>query len=115
MRYLVIGIKLLITVAFVVAGATKLIGLDMQIATFETLGLGQWFRYVTGLIEVGAAVLLWIPGRQAIGALLAVCTMAGAVVAHLTVLGPSAVPAFGLGILAAFVVFEHRDQLPGRG
>ncbi len=30
--------------------------------TFEALGFGQWFRYVTGLIEVGGAIALWLPG-----------------------------------------------------
>ena len=68
-----------------------------MVATFEQIGeqtgVGQWFRYLTGAIEIGAVALLWIPGRQVFGAVLLGATMAGAIIAHLTVLGPSAVPA----------------------
>jgi putative oxidoreductase len=41
-----------------------------MVETFERVGLGQWFRYLTGALElVGAALLLW-PGTTAFGALL---------------------------------------------
>lgn len=84
----------------------------MMVETFEAVGAGQWFRYLTGSIEVVSAVLLFVPGRQAIGASLLTCTMIGAVVAHFVILGPSAVPAIVLGVLAAMVVWVHRDQIP---
>ena len=54
--------KALLTLAFVAAGLAKLAGADMMVATFDAIGVGQWFRYVTGAIELGAAVLLWVPG-----------------------------------------------------
>ncbi len=106
-----IGLRVLLSVAFVGAGLSKLIGLDMMVVVYDTIGVGQWFRYVTGLIEVGSVVLLWLPGRQVIGAALLTCTMIGAVLAHLFILGPSAVPAVVLGILSAAVVYLHRDQI----
>ena len=109
-KYGLLGIKALLTLAFVAAGAAKLVGVEMMVQTFEAVGVGQWFRYVTGIIEVGSAVLLWIPGRQLLGAALLVCTMIGATLAHLLILGPSAVPAVVLGILAAITAYSHRDQ-----
>ena len=114
MHYASLIIRALLTLAFVSAGVSKLIGVDMMVATFDALGFGQWFRYVTGIIEVGSAILLWVPGLQAIGAGLLVCTMIGAVLSHLFILGPSAVPALVLGLLAAAVVYIHRDQLTAR-
>lgn len=113
-RWEPLAIKGLLALAFALAGAAKLAGAAMMVATFETLGLGQWFRYVTGLIELGGAVLLFVPGLQALGAALLLCTMIGAVAAHLLVLGPSAVPAVVLGLMAAVVLYRHRDQIPGR-
>ncbi|WP_204115588.1 DoxX family protein [Shimia biformata] len=110
-KYILIGAKALLTLAFAAAGVAKLAGVEMMVGTFEAIGWGQWFRYVTGAIELGAAVLLWVPGLQAIAAGLLVCTMVGAVLAHLLILGPSAVPALVLGVLAAFVLYRHRDQL----
>jgi uncharacterized membrane protein YphA (DoxX/SURF4 family) len=101
-------IRVLLTVAFLAAGLAKLAGAAMMVATFETIGWGQWFRYLTGLIEVGAAVLLWVPGLRSLAALALVCTMIGAVIAHLAVLGPSPLPAAVLGVLAAVLLWRER-------
>lgn len=111
MKYAILGIKSVLTLAFIAAGGAKLMGVEMMVGTFEAIGIGQWFRYVTGIIEVGAAVLLWVRGREAIGAGLLVATMIGAVLAHLVVLGPSAVPAIILGVLAAVILWTHKQQL----
>ncbi|MBF9043476.1 DoxX family membrane protein [Rhodobacterales bacterium HKCCE4037] len=113
-RYAPLVVRILLTLAFVAAGLAKLAGAEMMVATFDLIGWGQWFRYLTGLIEVGAALLLWVPGKQAYGALLLVCTMACAVLFHLLVLGPSFVPAAILGLLAAYLLHVHRGQLPGQ-
>ena len=113
-KYSLLVIKVLLTFAFLAAGLAKLSGAEMMVQTFEAVGLGQWFRYVTGLIEIGGAALLWLRGRQVFGAGLLLCTMIGAVLAHLFIIGPSAIPALVLGALAAIVVFAHRDQLTNR-
>ena len=111
MKYLSIGLRTVLTLAFVGAGGAKLAGVEMMVGTFDTIGLGQWFRYVTGVIEVGAAVLLWLPGRQAVASALLGATMVGAVLAHLLILGPSAVPAVVLGLVCAAVLYLHSDQI----
>ncbi len=109
-KYGLLVIQALLTLAFVGAGAAKLAGVEMMVQTFDAVGLGQWFRYVTGLIEIGSAILLWFPGMQWIGAGLLVCTMIGAVLAHLFLIGPSAVPALVLGILAAVVLWARKPS-----
>ncbi len=75
--------------AFVSVGVSKLAGAPAMVATFDTIGVGQWFRYVTGGIEVVGAVLLLVPALARWGALLLACTMIGAIVAHLTALHTS--------------------------
>ena len=67
-KYGLLAIKAVLTLAFVAAGFAKLSGQEMMVQTFDAVGVGQWFRYVTGVIEVGAAVLLWLKGLQFIGA-----------------------------------------------
>lgn len=110
-RYLPLGLRAVLTLAFLAAGLAKLAGAEMMVATFDTIGWGQWFRYLTGLIEVGGAVALWLPGvLPLLGAGALVCTMIGAVAAHLTVLGPSAVPAIVLGVLAAVLLVLDRGR-----
>ena len=110
-KYLLLALKGLVALAFAAAGLAKLAGVDMMVATFDAIGVGQWFRYVTGIIELGSAVLLFVPGLQAIGAALLVITMIGAVIAHLAILGPSFVPALVLGLLSAAILWQHRDQV----
>lgn len=110
-KYLPLALKGIVALAFAAAGLAKLAGVDMMVATFDAIGVGQWFRYVTGIIELGSAVLLFVPGLQAIGAALLVITMIGAVIAHLAILGPSFVPALVLGLLSAAILWQHRDQV----
>ena len=110
-KYGILAVKGLLTLAFVAAGLAKLAGVEMMVQTFETIGVGQWFRYVTGVIEIGGAALLWIPNRQVFGAGLLLCTMIGAVLSHLLIIGPSALPALMVGPLAAVIVYVYRGQL----
>lgn len=112
----VTGIKVVLTLAFAAAGGAKLAGAEMMVQTFDAVGVGQWFRYVTGVIEFGSAILLWVPGFTAYAAGLLVCTMIGAFIAHMTVLSAmmglgAAVPAVVLGVLAAVVLWANRAQL----
>jgi len=119
-KYGLIAIKTALALAFAAAGLAKLTGAEMMVQTFDAVGVGQWFRYLTGLIEVAGAILLWVPGIQFIGAGLLTCTMIGAVLAHLFILGTATMaPALVLGVLSAIVAFAHRNQSPlsaiGRG
>lgn len=111
MKYAVLGAKALLTLAFLAAGLSKLAGVEMMVATFDAIGVGQWFRYVTGIFEVAGAVLLWVKGREIYGAGLLAVTMVGAIIAHLAILGPSFVPALVLGLLAVFVLWAHKGDL----
>ena len=113
-HYGLILIRVILTLAFLAAGSAKLAGVEMMVATYDTIGVGQWFRYLTGIIEVSSAILLFIPGKQAWGAALLVCIMIGAVLAHLFILGPGALPAIVLGVLSGVVLFAYRNQLPGQ-
>ena len=58
-------LQVLLALAFVAAGSGKLLGSADMIALFEAVGIGQWFRYVTALLEVVGAVLLVVPGKTA--------------------------------------------------
>jgi putative oxidoreductase len=113
-RYALLGVRGLLTLAFAAAGIAKLTGVPMMVETFDHVGIGQWFRYVTGIIEVGSAILLWVPGFQAVAAGLLVCTMIGASIAHLTVLPTPIFPALVLGVLAAVALWANRGQLSSR-
>ena len=98
---------------FLLAGSSKLFGAAAMVGLFDAIGIGQWFRYVTGLLEVVGGVLLVIPGKTAFGAVLLACVMAGAVVAHLTVLHTAATVPLVLFALTALIAWGRRSQLTG--
>ena len=112
MTYISVGLRILLSIAFLGAGGAKLTGVDMMVMTFDQIGWGQGFRYLTGAIEVIGVALLWLPRRQVIGAALLGGTMVGAVLTHWFILGPSAVPAIILGLLCAAVLYIFHSQIP---
>ena len=61
-------LQVLVALAFVAAGSGKLVGTADMIALFDAVGVGQWFRYVTGSLELLGALLLIVPGKTVFGA-----------------------------------------------
>jgi putative oxidoreductase len=82
-----------------------------MIQLFDQVGIGQWFRIVTGAVEIIGAVALLYPGLASIGGLWLGGTMVGAVATHLFVLHSSPAAAVILGALNAVIVYLRRDEL----
>ncbi len=106
-------LQVLVALAFVAAGSGKLLGSADMVALFGAVGIGQWFRYVTGSLEVLGALVLIAPGKTAFGAVLLACVMVGAVVAHLTVLHTAPTAPLVLFALTALIAWGRRSQLTG--
>jgi uncharacterized membrane protein YphA (DoxX/SURF4 family) len=92
-------LQILSAAMFLFAGGLKLAGVPLMVEEFGVIGLGQWFRYFTGAIEVVSAVLLLIPSLAAYGAAALFVTMIGAIVTHLFIIGGS--PLIPIVLLAA--------------
>jgi uncharacterized membrane protein YphA (DoxX/SURF4 family) len=105
------GLQIGLATLFLFAGGSKLAAAPAMVALFEAIGVGQWFRFVTGLIEVASAVALLVPALAPFGALLLASTMLGAIATHLFVVGGSpALPGVLLvGLLV--VVWARRERL----
>lgn len=88
---------LILAFVFILFGGMKLIGRLNMVQEFRQVGLGQWFRYFTGILEVGGGMGVLIPPISRWAALLLAVVMCGAIVAHLTVLHSS--PALPAGLL----------------
>jgi putative oxidoreductase len=101
-----------IAVAFLVllTGASKLASAPAMVVEFDAIGVGQWFRYLIGSIEVASAVLLAIPASAAFGALLLIPVMIGAVGVHLFVLGGSPAPAMVVLVVSSGISWARRER-----
>jgi len=56
------------------------------VSLFREIGMGDWFRYFTGVVEVLGGILVLIPRTALAGLALVSATMAGAVVILLFIL-----------------------------
>jgi len=95
---------------FLMVGFLKLSGNAQLVGLFEAIGLGQWFRYLTGSLEVLGAVLLLVPPLSGLGALLLVGVTLGAVPTHLFIVGGSPLPAIILLIVTGVVAWGRRKR-----
>jgi len=100
----------LVVLAFIGAGGAKLTGTAAMVELFDKFGLGQWFRYFTGLLEVAGGIGLLTSRHAFYAALLLAIVMVGAIIAHLTVLGGSPAPALVLLILSGIIAYLRQPQ-----
>ena len=77
------------------------------IGIFNRIGWGDWFRYLTGVLEILGGVLLMIPITSTAGAALLVACMVGAILAHIFKLGDPFSSIINILLIAA-IVFAGR-------
>ena len=98
----------------------KFTGAPESIYIFTKVGMEPWGRYGSGVAELIAAALFFIPASAWAGALLALGVMAGAIMSHLTVLGivvqDDGGLLFGLALTVTMcslvTLLLHRRQIP---
>jgi len=121
-KYLLFSLKLIAAVIMLQTLYFKFTGAQQSIDLFtKVAGENEIFmRIGTGIVELIAAILLFIPKTTWLGALLAIGLMFGAIFSHLTILGIefnndngllfySAVITF---ILSGFIFYNERKTLP---
>ncbi|WP_406692016.1 DoxX family protein [Saccharopolyspora sp. ID03-671] len=100
-------LQALLAVVFVMAAVPKFLGDPTMVATFEAVGVGQWLRYVTGVVEIAGAIGLLVPRFTGPAALGLVGVMIGATVTNLLTAPPIAVVTVVLGALLALVAWRR--------
>src|SRR5580704_3068577 len=93
-------ITLLLAVLFIYAGGVKLMSMPSMVEEFAQIGIGQWFRYFTGILEVSGAIGVLLPQFRFWAAMLIATVMAGATVANLTILPLHGMAVFTLVLMA---------------
>ncbi len=78
---------------------------EESVYIFSTIGMEPWGRIGTGVMELIAAILMLIPRTTAVGALLAIGLMSGALFFHFTKLGIEVKGDGGLLFIYSLLVF----------
>jgi uncharacterized membrane protein YphA (DoxX/SURF4 family) len=101
---------LAIGLLFVFIGYGKFENRGVWVQIFEQIGLGQWFRIFTGVVQVTGGVLMIARRTRTAGAVLLGCTMAGAALVDIVVIGSpvAIVPLLLLIVIAAVWVTSPR-------
>ena len=95
---------------FLNVGFLKLSGNPQLVSLFQAIGIGQWFRFLTGSLEVAGAILLLIPRASGLGALMLAGVMACAVMTHLFIVGGSPLMAIILLVVTGVVAWGRRQR-----
>jgi uncharacterized membrane protein len=108
------ALQILLGLAIVAAGATKLLAEAGAVKMFDDIGVGQWLRLVIGVLEIAGAAGLMIPRLRALAALCLLLLLLGATVVNLTVLGTSPLIPIAYAAMAAAILFLRRHELSTR-
>jgi putative oxidoreductase len=98
-------LQVLLALQFAMAGLAKVFGSPAMVEMFAIIGIGQWFRYVVGALELAGAVGVLIPWLSGLAALGLVGLMAGATLTNVLVLDTSPLLPIVLFVVSSMVAW----------
>ena len=103
-------LQVLLALQFAMAGLAKVGGDPAMVEMFAAIGVGQWFRYAVGALEIAGAVGVLVPRLCGPAALGLVCLMLGATITNVFVLGASPLLPIVLMVVSAVVAWGRWPQ-----
>jgi putative oxidoreductase len=107
-------LRILMAALFLFASYMKLSGNPMMVDEFNTIGLGQWFRYLTGALELAGGVAILVPSVSVVAAVVLLAVDVGAFITQIAVLHGDWIHTVVIGAILGAVVYLQRDRF-GRG
>jgi putative oxidoreductase len=104
------ALQAVLALVFAMGGLAKVGGDAAMVEMFATIGIGQWFRYVVGALEIAGAVGVLAPRLSGLAALGLACLMAGATLTNLFVLGASPLLPIVLLLASVLVAWGRRAR-----
>jgi putative oxidoreductase len=108
-------LRVLIAALFLFAGFMKVTGQPMMIEEFNTIGLGQWFRYFTGVLELAGAIAILVPSISVFGAIVLLAVDVGAFVTQIAILHGDWIHTLVIGAILAAAIYLQRHQFGSLG
>jgi hypothetical protein len=102
-----VGLLLRLTAAAILLQTLffKFTGAAESVYILQALGAEPWGRIGSGIAELATAILLLAPSTAALGGLLGIGVMSGAILSHLTILGIEIMGDGGLLFALALIVW----------
>ena len=107
-------LRLLMATLFLFAAYMKLSSQPMMVEEFGVVGLGQWFRYLTGAVELVGGIAVLIPIVSGFAALLLLGVDLGALVAQVTLIHQDWIHTIVIGAILVALVYLQRSQIRAR-
>jgi putative oxidoreductase len=104
------GLQVLLALQFAMAGLAKVFGDQAMVEMFDTIGIGQWFRYLVGALEIAGAIGVLVPRLSSSAALGLICLMVGAAATNVFVLGASPLLPLVLLLVSGLVAWGRWPQ-----
>lgn len=95
-------------IAILGAGVATVTGAAQPVQIFDAIGFGDWFRHLTGVLQVVGAVCLLIPRLAGLAGVAFVGMWVGAVATHLFAIGGSPAPAAVFLVLTVVIAWGRR-------
>ncbi|MFE2345387.1 DoxX family protein [Kitasatospora cineracea] len=108
----VLTLRILLALFFALASAApKLLALPAATTVFDAIGVGDWFMYLTGAVELAGAVGLLLPRLAGPAATALIGFLLCAFVTQLTAMhGENAGTPFFFMLPLAFIAWHHRAR-----
>lgn len=101
-------LQVILALAFLAVAVGKFTGAPQEVGAFHAMGVGAWFRYLVGALEVSGAAGLLIPRLTGLAALGLTLLMVGALVTQILVVGSGAWLPVPYLIAAALIAWARR-------
>jgi len=108
-------LRILMAALFLFASYMKLTDNPMMVDEFNTIGLGQWFRYFTGALELAGGIAILVPSVSVFAALVLLAVDAGAFITQIAVLHGDWIHTVVIGAILASVIYLQRHHFGSRG
>jgi putative oxidoreductase len=105
-KHVIPTLSILLGLYFVAIAVMGFIGAAPMVKTFDAIGIGQWFRYVTACCQLLGGVLLLRPRTRLFGAMLVCCVLIGAVITRILFMKVTPLPAIILLAIAGAILLH---------
>ncbi len=107
-------LRVLMAALFLFAAFAKLTGQPRMVEGFALLPVGQWFRYVVGLLELVGGIAVLVPVVSGLGAVLLLVVDVGAFFAQILFLHEDWIHTIIVGAILVTLIYLQRDQIRAR-